>query len=196
MFSEITDHMFRRMRFLEKMDEEDRTGNKIAMQRLRQVPPQTGRFLALMAASCPAGDFVEIGTSAGYSTMWLSLAARERNIKIKTFEIMAEKVRLARETFKQVHIEQYVTLTQGDALIYLPGVSGVAFCFLDTEKNLYERCWDIIADNIVVHGMLIADNAISHAYELGAFLKKVEDDTRFDTLIVPIGNGVLVCRRK
>ncbi|MBN1796973.1 MAG: class I SAM-dependent methyltransferase [Spirochaetales bacterium] len=196
MFSEITDHMFRRMRYLEKLDAEDRMSDKFVLQRLRQIPPQTGRFLALMAANCPQGNFVEIGTSAGYSTMWISLAAQERNIRIKTFEVLTEKARMAGETFAQAHIEQYVEPITGDALSYLSGIREIAFCFLDAEKDVYEKCWDIIADNIVRHGILIADNALSHDTELGPMLKKVEADTRFDSLIVPIGNGELVCRRK
>jgi caffeoyl-CoA O-methyltransferase len=196
MFSEMTEQMLARMRDLEKMDAKDKASGKPAMQRLRQVPPQTGRFLALMASISPAGNYVEIGTSAGYSTMWLSLAARERNIIIKTFELMPEKIRLAGETFRQANIEQYVELIEGDALIHLPGVHDVAFCFLDTEKHLYEGCWNIIAEKMVRHGVLLADNAVSHALELETFLDTVDADTRFDSLIVPIGNGVLVCGRK
>jgi caffeoyl-CoA O-methyltransferase len=196
MFSEITDHMFRRMRYLEKLDAGDRLSDKPASQRLRQIPHETGKFIALMAANCPQGNFVEIGTSAGYSTMWISLAAQERNIRIKTFEIMLKKASLAGETFARAHIEQYVELIRGDALSYLSGINDIAFCFLDAEKDVYEKCWDIIADNIVMRGILIADNALSHAVEIGAMLKKVEADTRFDSMIVPIGNGELVCRRK
>jgi hypothetical protein len=40
---------------------------------LRQIPPETGRFLALLAASAPKGAYIEVGTSAGYSTLWLAL---------------------------------------------------------------------------------------------------------------------------
>jgi len=188
--------MFRRMRYLEKFDAQDRLSDKPALQRLRQIPPQTGKFLALMAAICPRGNFVEIGTSAGYSTMWISLAAQERNVRIKTFEILPEKAQMARESFAQAHIEQYVELTTGDALSSLSKINDIAFCFLDAEKDVYEKCWDMVADKIVMHGMLIADNALSHARELGSMIKKVEADTRFDCLIVPIANGELVCRRK
>jgi caffeoyl-CoA O-methyltransferase len=196
MFSEITDHMFRRMRYLERLDAQDRLSDKSALERLRQIPPETGKFLAIMACNCPQGSFIEIGTSAGYSTMWISLAAQERNVKIRTFEILPAKLKLARETLSEAHLEQYVELIAGDALKYLPEVNDIAFCFLDAEKDVYEKCWDIIADKIVPHGILIADNAISHSDELRPLIKKVESDTRFDSLIVPIGKGELVCRRK
>jgi caffeoyl-CoA O-methyltransferase len=196
MFSEITDHMYRRMRYLETLDAQDRQSAKTVLERLRQIPPETGKFLAMLACNCPQGNFIEIGTSAGYSTMWISLAARERNIKIKTFEILPEKYKLARETFSEAHIEQYVELISGDALEYLPEANDVSFCFLDAEKDVYERCWDLVADKMVPHGIFIADNAINHFNELRSMIKKVEADNRFDALIVPIGKGELLCIRK
>jgi hypothetical protein len=96
MFSEITPRMLERMAFLEDLDKKDRDDGTPRMQRLRQIPPETGKFIALLASNCPPGQLVEIGTSAGYSTMWLSLAAKERNIKVKTFELLEEKIRTSR----------------------------------------------------------------------------------------------------
>ena len=86
-----------------------------ALKRLRQVPPETGKFLALMAAGAPEGEVVEIGTSAGYSTMWIALACEMLGRTLTTFEVLPEKVKMARETFKLVEVEAIVTLVEGDA---------------------------------------------------------------------------------
>jgi|GEM_PF-6616003 len=56
------------------MDTKDREDGKPRLQRLRQVPPDTGKFLALLAANAPAGEYLEIGSSAGCSTLWLAVA--------------------------------------------------------------------------------------------------------------------------
>jgi caffeoyl-CoA O-methyltransferase len=195
MFNEITSAMRERMAYLEDLDKKDRDDGTPRMRRLRQIPPETGKFIALLASACPPGQFVEIGTSAGYSTMWLSLAARERNIKVKTFELLEEKILMARETFKKAGIEDVVELIEGDALLNIRQVEDVAFCFLDCEKEMYEPCWEIMADKIVKGGLLVADNAINHYQTIRPMIEKALNDDRFDGLVVPIGKGELVCRR-
>jgi caffeoyl-CoA O-methyltransferase len=195
MFNEITSAMRERMAYLEDLDKKDRDDGTPRMRRLRQIPPETGKFIALLASNCPPGQFVEIGTSAGYSTMWLSLAAGERNIKVKTFELLEEKIRMARETFKKAGIEDVVELIEGDALLNIRQVEDVAFCFLDCEKEMYEPCWEIMADKIVKGGLLVADNAITHYQTIRPIIEKALNDNRFDGLVVPIGKGELVCRR-
>jgi len=74
------------MHYLERLDAKDRTDGTPRDQRLRQIPPETGKFIAMLAASAPKGTFIEIGTSAGYSTLWLTLACRKVGNKITTFE--------------------------------------------------------------------------------------------------------------
>lgn len=165
-------------------------------QRLRQIPPETGKFLALLASNCPKGNFIEIGTSAGYSTLWISLAAKEKNIKIKTFELLDNKIKLAKETFKLTGISNNVELIEGDALTNLNNVKEISFCFIDCEKELYEKCWEIVSGKIIKNGLVVADNVISHHDALKSMIKIVMADERFDSLIVPIGTGELVCRRK
>lgn len=197
MFEKITTSMSARMKHLEMIDEKDRTDGTQKANRLRQIPPETGKFLALIAANCPKGDFVEIGTSAGYSTMWISLAAMEKDVAIKTHELLPEKIKLAKETFKLAEIESYVQLIEGDAVENLKKLDGeIAFCFLDTEKELYEQCYDIIIPKLVKGGVLVADNAINHYETLKPMIDKSLQDERVDSLVVPIGKGELVCRKK
>jgi|SRR5208283_5080728 len=196
MFSEIPEKMKERMKFLEEIDKNDRNDGTEHFQRLRQIPPETGRFLALLASNCPDGNFIEIGTSAGYSTMWLSLAAREKQITIKTFELHEGKIKLAKETFTKAGISHTVELIEGDALTNLKNVEEISFCFIDCEKELYGKCWDLVSDKIIDNGFIVADNAISHHDDVKPMIDKAMSDERFDSLIVPIGTGELVCRRK
>ncbi|MBN1122730.1 MAG: O-methyltransferase [Anaerolineae bacterium] len=191
MFHQISLAMSNRMHELEEKDAIDRQDGTPRLQRLRQIPPETGKFLALLAASAPSGEIVEIGTSAGYSTMWLSLARRH----ITTFEILPEKAALARETFKAAGIEEQVTLIEGDARDHLNSIHNAAFSFLDAEKDAYEACYNLIIPRIKPGGILAADNAINHAPTLQPWMDCVLEDRRVDALIVPIGKGVFVCRK-
>ena len=183
------------MQRLEKIDTRDRSDGTTRMARLRQIPPDTGRFIALLAASAPPGQIVEIGTSAGYSTLWLALAAQLRDCKVVTFELLDEKVALARETFKLAKVNDVVELRHGDARDLLLGEESFAFCFLDAEKEHYADCYDLIVPKLIPGGILVADNVISHADNLQLLVDNAEADQRVDTVVVPIGKGELVCRK-
>jgi len=196
MFNEIPNNMLSQMKILENIDKNDRINGTERLKRLRQIPPETGKFLAILASNCPKGTFIEIGTSAGYSTMWLSLAAKDKNVKIKTFEILEEKIKLAEDTILKAGISDIVELIEGDALINLKAISDFSFCFIDCEKEIYEQCWDLVSNKIIKNGIIVADNAINHYDTIKPMLDKALNDNRFDSLIVPIGNGELICRRK
>ena len=163
--------------------------------RLRQIPPETGKLLALLAAGAPPGLVLEIGTSGGYSSLWLALACRARGDRLISFEEDASKVALARQNFHLAGVEELIQVVQGNALDLLPHYPGVAFCFLDIEKDVYTACYQSVVPNLVPGGLLCADNVISHAEELEQFLEGVDADPRLDALVVPVGKGVLVCRR-
>lgn len=165
------------------------------MERLRQIPPETGKFIAMLAACAPCGDYIEIGTSAGYSTLWLALACRMLQRKIKTFEILEAKAMLARETFRLAGVEDVVELVHGDALKYVDHCRNIAFCFLDAEKEIYAECYEKMVPNMISGGILVADNAINHEATLRPMLDRALCDNRVDAMIVPIGKGELICRK-
>jgi predicted O-methyltransferase YrrM len=184
-----------RMAYLESVDSRDRLDGTPRLERLRQVPPQTGRFIALLAAAAPAGRYLEIGTSAGYSALWLALACRLVGRRLTTFEILDEKAALARKTFALAGVGDIVDLVQGDALDHLTGPADVAFCFLDAEKDIYSACYEAVVPRLTAGGILAADNAINHEATLRPMLERALSDDRIDALIVPIASGVLVGRR-
>jgi predicted O-methyltransferase YrrM len=179
------------MRYLERLDARHRREGVKEFERLRQIPPITGRLLAILAAGAPEGALLEIGTSGGYSALWLSLAGRA----ITTFEIAEPKVELARETFKAAGIEDLVELVVGDARDHLAACRDVAFCFLDAEKRFYWDCYQLIIPRMVPGGLLVADNVISHRDSLKPMLRKALRDKRTDSMMVPVGSGLLLARK-
>jgi predicted O-methyltransferase YrrM len=195
MFHEIPADTLERMHELERRDEADRTDGTSRLQRLRQIPPETGRFLALWAASAPGGTLLEIGTSAGYSALWLSLACRATGRTLTTFEVLPQKAAIARETFSRAGVNDFVRLVEGDFLDHAEEFDRVGFCFLDAEKEAYQACYEVVVPRLVPGGVLIADNAINHRQTLQPMLDAALVDERVDAVIVPIGKGELVCRK-
>lgn len=196
MFLDMPPVIRERMAALERMDAYDRIDGTGQLERLRQITPETGKFIALLAASTPEGPWLEIGTSAGYSTLWLALAARQTGRALTTFEVLEAKATLAAETFRLAEIENVVELVVGNALDHLSAYKDIAFCFLDAEKEIYGQCYEIIVPNMVSGGLLVADNAINQQEILQPMLDRAQHDPRVDALIVPVGKGELVCRKR
>ena len=109
--------------------------------------------------------------------------------------MLDHKVALARETFRLAQVDDVVTLVHAAATLHLPAFRQVAFCFLDCAKELYAELYDQVVPSLVPGGFFTADNVISHQEYLQPFLDHVLADVRVDSVVVPIGKGVLVCRK-
>lgn len=195
MFHDTPDRVAARMRLLEEWDAVDREDGTDFPRRLRQVPASTGRFLALTAAGSPPGEWIEIGTSGGYSALWLSLACRAAGRTLTTFENDGRKLTIAAETFREAGVDDVVTLVAADARLPVGERDTIAFCFLDALKELYLECYELVVPRLVSGGLLVADNVLSHEDELAPFVGRVLADERVDAMVLPLDRGVLVCRR-
>jgi predicted O-methyltransferase YrrM len=196
MFHDIPEAVAARMAELKERGVRDRADGTPRMQRLREVPEGVGRFLAILAAGAPDGRWVEIGTSAGYSTLWLALAARETGRRVTTFEILEWKVELARETFAVAGVEDVVELVHADVRAGLQDVEGVSFAFLDSEKEDYLELYELVVPKLVPGGLLVADNVADFHDEVQPMLDRAEADERVDVVVVPFLTGQLLARRR
>jgi len=194
-FKSIPKEIREQMRRLEEIDARDRVDGTAHLKRLRQIPPETGKFLAILAASAQTGTFIEIGTSAGYSALYLALACREVGARLITFEVLGPKAEMAKETFRLAGVDDVVELVHGDPREHAERLKEVAFCFLDAEKDSYRDFYELVIPRMVRGGLFVADNVISHAEVLQSFVDYALADERVDAMVVPIGKGELVCRR-
>lgn len=162
---------------------------------LRQVSPETGKLLALLLANCPAGNAAEVGTGAGYSALWLALACRATGRKLVTFELDEAKAALALHCLDAAAVLDVVELRQTDALEGLKGLSGISFCFIDAERDMARSAYEQALALLPTGGLIVVDNAISHAAEFQEFLYDAEMDPRVDAVIAPMDSGLLICRK-
>jgi len=195
-FHDIQEAVRGRMARLEEIDARDRMDGTERLERLRQVPRDVGRFVAILAASAPPGRWIEIGTSAGYSTLWLALAARETGRRVTTFEVLDAKAALARETFALAGVNDVVDFVHGDARDSLAGLDDVAFCFLDSEKPDYGELYEAVVPLLVPGGLLVADNAVGFEDVMQPMLDRALTDERVDGVIVRFLTGQLICRKR
>jgi predicted O-methyltransferase YrrM len=84
----------------------------------------------------------------------------------------------------------------GDFLDFVGQLGDISFCFLDAEKNIYGQCYEAVVPRLVPGGLLVADNAINHLVTLAPMIDAALVDPRVDALVVPVGKGELVCRKR
>ncbi len=89
-----------------------------------------------------------------------------------------------------------ISLVEGDFRDHATQLEWVSFCFLDAEKDVYRDCYEAVVPHLVSGGLFVADNVISHQSELQGFVDEALSDPRVDALVVPIGKGELVCRKR
>jgi predicted O-methyltransferase YrrM len=92
-------------------------------------------------------------------------------------------------------MEDCIELLVADARDVIRSLDGISFCFLDTEKELYGECYELVVPRMIHGALLLADNAIDSREVLQPMLDRAQADPRVDSVIVPIGKGVLLCRR-
>jgi predicted O-methyltransferase YrrM len=160
-------------------------------RRMLNITRDTGEFLAVLVRATLARRVLEVGTSNGYSTLWLARAARAIGGAVTTVELSDYKVGLARATFARSGLAGFISLVQHDAGRTLRDSADGAFdlVFLDSERPEYPAWWPDLTRVLRPGGLLVVDNATSHRAEMAPFVALVSADTRFTTSLVPVGNG-------
>jgi len=181
---------------LERDDTRERQQGAPRAERLRQVTPEVGRFLHTLVLATRPRSIVEIGTSGGYSTVWLATAARTVGASVVTLEIDPAKVRRATNSLREAGVDDVATIVEGDAFAYLrERREPIDFVFLDSEKEDYAAFLELIVPLLPAGGLLVADNLTSHAEDLAEFRRRAESDPRLSAVVVPIGRGELLAVR-
>jgi predicted O-methyltransferase YrrM len=163
-------------------------------QRLLNITPETGAFLAVLVRACRAQRILEIGTSNGYSTLWLAEAAQATGGEVTTVEHRPAKAALARATFGRATTISAIHLKEGDGgdVLAAAAVGAYDFIFLDADRSCYAGWWPALRRSLSDGGLLVVDNAVSHASEVAAFVAAVGADAAFTSVLVPIGKGEFV----
>lgn len=165
--------------------------------RMLNITRDTGEFLSVLVRSTNAQRVLEIGTSNGYSTLWLALAANAIGGHVTTVELSEFKLSLAAKNFERAGVAHSITQIHGDAGSFLEATaeSGFDLIFLDSERPEYPGWWSNIKRVLRRGGLLVVDNATSHANEMADFVELVSSDSEFTTCTVPVGNGEFLATR-
>lgn len=165
---------------------------------LLYVGPGTGQFLNTLAHDSGARRILELGTSYGYSTLWLADAARATGGKVTSVELHPGKREFALAQLAKVRLDAVVDIKLGDATQIIPRLEGgIDFVLLDLWKNLYIECFDLFLPKLAPGAFVIADNMLqpeASRPQAAAYGRHLRATGRFDTVLLPIGSGIEVSR--
>lgn len=175
---------------LEQRDTEERLKGLPVEQRMRNITPDVGLFLNIIVKSIKAKNILEIGTSNGYSTIWLGLAAKDNLGKVTTLEVDSRKVKLANENLSRANLTDIVSIIPGDAKETIKNFDQeFDFVFIDAEKEDYIKYFDLVFPFVKVGGVIVADNVISHAEILNEYVEHVRANPNTQSVLIPVGRG-------
>jgi predicted O-methyltransferase YrrM len=160
-------------------------------RRMLNITRDTGELLAVLVRATMARRVLEIGTSNGYSTLWLASAARAIGGSVTTVELSEYKIGLATANFARSGLARHITLLHEDAgrVLQRSGDGAFDLVFLDSERTEYPGWWPALKRVLRPGGLLVVDNAISHRSEMAPFVALISADAAFVTSLVPVGNG-------
>lgn len=164
------------------------------LDRLRNVEPETAELLGVLVRATTARRVLEVGTSNGYSTLWLADAVEATGGRVETLDLDPRRTAQARANLERAQLDGLVELrTAGaaQALIEYED-SSWDFVFLDAERLEYRGYWENLRRVLAPGSTLAIDNAISHSEELVAFNRLLEADPHLQSALVPIGAGLIL----
>jgi len=157
------------------------------------VPAQDGKALRLLTEATDAKNVVEIGTSTGYSGLWLCLALQRTGGHLTTFEIDQQRASMAREHFKEAGVEKMVTIIEGDAHEQVAKLKGpIDLAFIDADKSGYVDYLTKLLPLVQPGGLILAHNVEM----VPDYVKAVTSRADLETIFYMEGGGLGVTLKK
>lgn len=165
---------------------------------LLPVGEDTGTLMSLLVRSARPRTILELGTSYGYSTLYLAEAAQAVGARVKTLELAQSKSNYARDAIERAGLASYVEFHVGHALELLPTLSGpFDFVLIDLWKDLYVPCLELVIPRLAPAAFVLADNMIYPEQarpDANAYRRRVRE-LGLDSVLLPIGSGVELSRK-
>jgi predicted O-methyltransferase YrrM len=157
------------------------------------VPPQDGRALRLLVEVADAKRVAEIGTSTGYSGLWLCLALQATGGHLTTFELDHGRATMARQHFARAGVENLVSIVEGDAHEQVQKLTGpLDVVFIDADKPGYVDYLEKVLPLVRPGGLLLAHNVDL----VPDYVKAVTTNPDLETIFYMQGAGLAVTLKK
>lgn len=158
----------------------------------------TAEFLYNLIVDSRSKNVIEIGTSNGYSGIWIGKALKKTGGNLTTIEFYDKRLDIAKQNFEKCSVMDIITTKQGDAatiLEYLPDDFEIDFAFVDAAKREYIKFFHLIAPHLKVGGLIACDNVISHAAKVQDFLDEIDENPDYENVVLPLPAGLSLAKK-
>ena len=180
---------------------ENLENNPTKGERPWSIPRPTGEFLRTFILEHAPKIILELGTSVGYSTVWMASAAAEIGGHIHTIEMQPHKCDIAKRNIADAELADFVTFHQGRILETIPNLPNdlmgqkIDLVFMDADRGHYHEYFKILEPMIAANATIIADNAINMQTRMSPFLELLKE-YGWDYNILNFDNGILIASKK
>jgi predicted O-methyltransferase YrrM len=176
--------------------QENDTREQERSRKLLNLEPDTARLLHILVRGSKRTSLLEIGTSNGYSTIWLAWAVAANGGRVVSIDRDASKQVLADANLRRVGLREVVDLRCGDATEIVASLPGPFDCvFFDADRYSAPAQLSLLMPKLTPDALLLADNVLSHPDEIAGYLKALEALPQFERVVVPVGKGLSVAYR-
>jgi predicted O-methyltransferase YrrM len=162
-------------------------------RKLLNLEPATAEVVAILLQIAGTRNVLEIGTSNGYSTIWLAATIGPLGGRVTSIDKDPRKHALARENLAAVDLLRYVDLRLGDATEIAARLTGPFDClFFDADRISAPKQLELLLPKLSLPGLLLADNALSHPDQIAGYLARIAEIERISHTIIPVGKGLSV----
>lgn len=157
------------------------------------ISPISANFLNMLIKISDAKSVLEIGTSNGYSAIWLAKALKFTGGKLTTIEFWDNRQNMAIENFKKCEVDDIITTKLGSAMEILPLLEEeFDFVFIDANKGEYVKYFNLIHPKLKKGGIIAADNITSHPEKVAPFVQKITNHPDYQSEILDLPAGLLL----
>lgn len=162
------------------------------------VSRQTGNFMNMLIKLTGAKNVLEIGTSNGYSGLWIADALKETGGHLTTIEFWEKRQCLAREYFEYCGLSEVATFKIGNAYDVVKNEIHEEFdiVFIDANKPEYIKYFEVVNPLVKRGGVILADNITSHAKKVEPFVNAISSDKEYQVQVLDLPDGLLMAYKK
>ncbi len=166
--------------YLERMQRPER--------RFANIERSEGVWLRELVRKVNARRVLEIGTSTGYSGIWIARGLRETGGRLITIEYNQARYEAAATNFRLTGFDDLIEARHADALKETPKVEGpFDLVFIDALKPDYLKYYEMVLPKVRKGGVIVAHNVVSHPHEMRDFLERIQNDPKVKSEIVTPG---------
>jgi predicted O-methyltransferase YrrM len=166
--------------------------------KLLNLERPTAELLYMLVTGGRRRQILAIGTSNGYSAIWLACATgRNSGEPLVTIERDAAKAGEARENLRRAGVQEHARVIEGDATQLCAALNGPSDCvFFDADRVSAPAQLEALLPKLTGDSWLLADNALSHPDEIAGYIAAVSALPGFDSMTVPVGKGLHIAQRR